>query len=137
MTADLAMSSPHTAAGRDPDSQARHLHPAALPQWHALLGLLWRERLERVTELSLAYHEAEDAASDVTIGRAARLTARRRSSKILHRAVRERRALAEIEAALSRLATGQFGWCEQCAGIISTVRLADAPQTRYCGSCDS
>src|ERR1022692_1778099 len=106
MTADLKISSPHTAAGRDPDRHGRHLHPAALPQWHALLGLLWRDRLERVTALSLAYHDAEDAAGDVASDRGTRLAAHRQATGILHLAVTERRALAEIEAALNRLAAG-------------------------------
>jgi RNA polymerase-binding transcription factor DksA len=136
MTADRAISSLHTAAGRDPDRQGRHLHPAALPQWHALLGLLWQDRLERVTQLSLAYHDAEAAAGDRTSDREARLAASRQASRVLHRAVTERRALAEIEAAISRLGTGRFGWCEQCGGVIATARLVHAPQIRYCASCD-
>jgi DnaK suppressor protein len=136
MTADLAISSPHTAAGRDPDRRGRHLHPAALPQWHALLGLLWRDRLERVTELSVAYHDADDAASDVASDGGTRLAARRQATGILHLAVTERRALAEIEAALNRLAAGRFGWCEQCGGVITTARLVRTPQARYCASCD-
>ena len=136
MTADLTISSPHTAAGRDPDRHGRHLHPAALPQWHALLGLLWRDRLERVTALSLAYHDAEDAAGDVASDRGTRLAAHRQATGILHLAVTERRALAEIEAALNRLAAGRFGWCEQCGGVITAARLVQTPQARYCASCD-
>ncbi len=136
MRADLASSSQHTAAGRDPDRLAGHLHPAALPRWHALLGFRWQERLQRVTMLSLAYHDAEDAASDVTSDRETRHAASRQASRILRRTVTERRALAEIEAALSRLANGRFGWCEQCGGVITPARLAETPQTRYCASCD-
>jgi DnaK suppressor protein len=136
MRADLASSSPHSPAGRDPDRPARHLNPAALPQWHALLGFLWQERLERITELSLAYHDAEDAASDVISDRETRQAARRQASRILRQTVTERRTLAEIEAALTRLATGRFGWCEQCGGSVTTSRLAETPQARYCASCD-
>ncbi|MGO9082337.1 MAG: hypothetical protein ACLQDY_25470 [Streptosporangiaceae bacterium] len=29
-----------------------------MPQWRALPELHWQQRLERLTELSLAYHEA-------------------------------------------------------------------------------
>jgi RNA polymerase-binding transcription factor DksA len=136
MTADLAISSLHTAAGRDPDRPGRQLHPAALPQWHALLGLLWQDRLARVTQLSVAYHDAEDAVGDRTSDSETRLAASRRASRILNRAVTERRALAEIEAALGRLGAGRFGWCEQCGGGITTARLVRAPQTRYCALCD-
>ncbi len=68
MTADLAIFPPPAAARRSPAAEARHLHPAALPQWRALLGFRWRERLERVTEFSLAYHDAEEAAADAGSG---------------------------------------------------------------------
>jgi len=63
MTADLAIFPPTAAARRSPAARARHLHPAALPRWRALLGCRWQERLERVTELSLAYHQAQEAAA--------------------------------------------------------------------------
>src|SRR6266851_476528 len=76
MTADLAIFPPPAAARRSPAAEARHLHPAALPQWRALLGLRWQQRLERVTEFSLAYHDAEEAAADAGSGRDARLAAR-------------------------------------------------------------
>ncbi len=136
MTTDLAIFPLPTAARRSPAAEARHLHPAALPQWRALLGIRWQERLKRVTAFSLAYHDAEEAAADPGSGRDARRAARRRASAELHRAAGERLALAEIESALSRLAAGRFGWCEQCGGAIAAARLAEIPQARYCPGCD-
>jgi len=135
MTADLAIFPPLAAARRSPAAEARHLHPAALPQWRALLGIRWQERLERVTALSLAYHDAEEAAAHPGSGQGARLAARRRARAELHRAAAERLALAEIESALSRLAAGRFGWCEQCGGAITAARLTEMPQARYCPEC--
>ncbi len=136
MTADLAIFPPPAAARRNPAAEARHLHPAALPRWRDLLGVRWQERLERIIELSLAYHDAHEAAADTGRGRDARLAARRRASQTMHQAVAERLALAEIEAALARLAAGCFGWCEQCGAAITTARLAAIPQARYCPACD-
>jgi DnaK suppressor protein len=136
MTADLAIFPPPAAAPRSPAAQARHLHPAALPRWRALLGVRWQQQLELVTEFSLAYHDASEAAADAGIGRDAWWAARRRASAALHRTVAERLALAEIEAALARLATGRFGWCEQCGAAITAARLAEKPQARYCPACD-
>jgi|SRR5450432_1433279 len=135
MTADPAILAP-AAARRSPAAQARHLHPAALPRWRALLGLRWQERLERVTELSLAYYAGREAAADLGSGRDARVAALRRASDALNRSVTERLALAEIEAALGRLAAGRFGWCQQCGAAITTERLAEIPQARYCPACD-
>jgi DnaK suppressor protein len=135
MSAKLAMISPRNAAGRSPDAGARHLVPGALPQWRALLELHWQERLERVTELSLAYHEARERAGEGS-GPATEGAEAQSARLILHRTVEERRALADIEAALARLDSGRFGWCEQCGAAVDVSRLAEAPQARYCLHCD-
>ena len=136
MTADLASFPPPTTARPGPAAQARHLHPAALPRWRARLGSRWQERLELLTEFSLAYHDARQAATDPGNGSDARWAARRRASAALRRAVAERFALAEIEAALARLATGRFGWCAQCGAAITEARLAENPQARCCPPCE-
>jgi RNA polymerase-binding transcription factor DksA len=159
MSADLAIGSPrtHPAIGspraradvgstlqvlpepgaaeavRRASEEAVHLAPEAMPRWRALLESHWRARLERVTELSLAYHDAEEAGSR-TDGRL--LTGAQQARPLLRQAVAERRELAEIEAALSRLTSGCFGRCERCGGAMSAVRLARFPQARYCGTCE-
>jgi DnaK suppressor protein len=136
MTADRASFPPPAAARRSPAAEARHLHPAALPRWRALLGTQWQEQLELVTELSRACHDAREAAADPRSGPHARQAARRRASAALHRAVAERLTLAEIEAALARLAVGRFGWCQQCGIPITAARLAELPRARCCPACE-
>jgi len=96
----------------------------SLMRRRAQLEKRWRDRLERVTALSLAYH---DAAQEDTDSRSARMIARQ--------AVAERQELAEIEAALDRLAGGSYGRCEQCGRPIGTALLSARPQARYCGAC--
>jgi DnaK suppressor protein len=135
MTAELASYPPPVAAPRSPAAEARHLHPAALPRWRALLGDRWQERLEIVTEFSLAYHDAREIA-DASTSPDAHRAARRRASAALRRAVAERLALAEIEAALARLGAGRFGWCEQCGAAITAAELAETPQARCCAACE-
>jgi RNA polymerase-binding transcription factor DksA len=124
MSADLAIGSPEAMPLA---SRAAHLAPDALPAWRTLLETHWRARLERVTELSLAYHDAEEA----------RTGPRAEGRALLRQAVVERRALAEIEAALSRLGSGRFGRCERCGGVVSAARLTHSPEARYCGSCET
>ena len=136
MTADLASFPPPATARPSPAAQARHLHPAALPRWRALLGSRWQERLGILTEFSVTYHDAQQAATDPGNAPDTRWAARRRASAALHRAVTERLALAEIEAALARLATGRFGWCAHCGAAIAEARLAEIPQARCCPSCE-
>ncbi|HEY5357923.1 MAG TPA: hypothetical protein VIJ82_09595 [Streptosporangiaceae bacterium] len=159
MSADVAMSSLRThrtnpaadSPGTRPDSSAVEL----APHWRALLEARWRASLERVTELSLAYYNAEEASARAAAGHLAdrrlpdrrqRLAGRRQASTrkagsrqarlLLRRAIAERRALAEIEVALTRLTNGCFGKCERCGGAVSTARLTRTPQARYCRACD-
>jgi DnaK suppressor protein len=138
MSADLVdIFPPHAVGRRSPANQARHLHPAALPHWRALLGSLRQQRLERATGLWLACRDARDAVADASGGGPdSAQAAWQRASAMWHRAVAEWRALGEIEEALSRLAAGRFGWCQQCGAAIAPGRLAEIPQTRYCPSCD-
>jgi RNA polymerase-binding transcription factor len=109
--------------------------PAGGPRWRARLEMRWRARLQEVTELSLAYHEAA-AAADRGGGEDG-LPARRllRLQGLQRRTVASRRALADTEEALARLSAGRYGRCESCAAAIPAQRLASAPETRYCDRC--
>jgi DnaK suppressor protein len=106
---------------------------AGLAQRRAQLESRWRTRLERVTQLSLAYHDAAQQARDGAPS--ARSRAARRARLLARRTVAERQALADIEAALDRLSHGQYGRCEQCREPISAALLARQPQARYCPAC--
>jgi len=54
---------------------------------------------------------------------------------LLRRTVSARRALADTEEALGRLAKGRYGRCEQCHHEISAKVLSQAPEERYCLGC--
>jgi len=43
--------------------------------------------------------------------------------------------LAELDAAAGRLASGWYGWCEQCGRPIGDERLAAMPSTQRCVTC--
>jgi DnaK suppressor protein len=133
MSAELAIGAPENAGAATPAAAhlAAHLAPETMPRWRALLESHWRARLERVTELSLAYHDAEDAGAGQPPARA------QSGPVLLRRAVAQRRALAEVEAALARLSNGRFGRCERCGGVVSATRLTRTPQARYCISCET
>ena len=100
------------------------------PRWRALLEDRWRARLEELTELSLAYHRAA-AVRDGLDGGAAPNQAQR----LLRRTVAARRKLADIEEALARLASGDFGHCEYCRAPLAVELLIAVPETRYCPPC--
>ncbi len=111
--------------------------PAGGPRWRALLEMRWRARLQEVTELALAYHEAAAAAAGHGGSGEGRLQVERvlRLQRLLRRTVISRRALADTEEALARLSAGRYGRCESCAGAIPAQRLAAMPETRYCARC--
>jgi RNA polymerase-binding transcription factor DksA len=97
------------------------------PRWRVILEERWRDRLQKVTELSLAYHGATAQAPGGLKDAGAR--------RLLSQAVTARRRLADTEDALGRLAAGGFGQCEQCRAPISDTLLAAAPEIRYCADC--
>ncbi len=70
--------------------------PARGPVWRALLEAQWRARLQEVTELSLAYHEA----AAVTAAAPPGPPRKRKLRQLLRRAIEARRALADTDEAL-------------------------------------
>jgi DnaK suppressor protein len=48
---------------------------------------------------------------------------------------RERRELDEIESALERIKTGEYGVCEACGSTIRRPRLQALPWARLCLAC--
>jgi hypothetical protein len=92
-----------------------------------MLEARWRDRLEELTELCVAFHES----GPVAPASPPRPSLRR----LMRRAVAARQALAETDAALRRVARGAFGWCEDCSAEIPAASLLSAPETRYCQGC--
>ena len=109
--------------------------PAGGPRWRALLEMRWRARLQEVTELALAYHEAAAAGGRGTGGGGDDRLQLQRLRRLQRRTVTSRRALADTEDALARLSAGRYGRCEGCAVAIAAQRLAATPETRYCARC--
>jgi RNA polymerase-binding transcription factor DksA len=105
----------------------REDNPQFGPRWRVILEERWQDRLQEVTELSVAYH-----------GAAARVSGGiedKRARQLLRQAVAARRRLADTEEALGRLAAGCFGQCEQCAALIQQALLLASPESRYCADC--
>lgn len=100
------------------------------PHWRALLEDRWRARLQEITALSLSYHQAATPADDWDTGAGSR-----QAERLLRRTVAARRKLADIEEALDRLVSGNFGRCEQCRSPLSRELLTAIPETRYCPAC--
>jgi DnaK suppressor protein len=100
------------------------------PWWRELLEARWRVRLQQVTELSLEFHDAAAAAPALGAGRPGPALER-----LMARATSARRALADTDDALARLASGRFGRCETCSAVIPARTLRAEPEVRYCARC--
>jgi RNA polymerase-binding transcription factor DksA len=129
------------AAGSASGAAARS--PGFLARRRGELEARWRTTLDQVTALSVAYHEAAAARPPDQGAPLADRTAEgppanpgdQDVSRLGRRVVAERQALAEIEAALDRIAGGQYGRCEQCHRPISAGLLTAQPETRFCSAC--
>jgi RNA polymerase-binding transcription factor DksA len=106
---------------------------AVLPMssWRRVLEKRWQARLLEVTELSVAFYETGERTGRGAGGTAAGRELRR----LQRRTVAARRALADTEEALGRLAAGSYGQCEQCAADIPARWLQSRPEARYCPRC--
>lgn len=102
----------------------RQHHNNRGPLWRAYLESRWQERVEEITQLSLAYHDAAEIREDVAEVR-----------RLLRSTVTARRKLADIEEALRRLTDGRFGQCEQCGSAVAETVLLAVPESRYCSDC--
>ncbi|WP_432994760.1 TraR/DksA family transcriptional regulator [Dactylosporangium sp. CA-233914] len=56
---------------------------------------------------------------------------------IATRAAAARRAIEEINAALSRVTAGTYGRCERCRNPIPDARLEILPHARFCVPCQA
>jgi DnaK suppressor protein len=106
---------------------APQMEPPGGAWWRTLLEARWRDRLQQLTELCVAFHESGTEALVSRTHPAPR--------RLMRQAVAARQALAETDAALRRLTRGTFGRCEDCSADIPASSLLRAPEVRYCPGC--
>lgn len=88
----------------------------------ALLARFAEQRSEAFVE-----HDPDDECAEANRNLARHL--------ILTNLDRERRTLQEIDVALHRIKTGDYGRCEICGTNIPDARLRALPWTRFCIHC--
>ncbi len=104
--------------------RARHhaLEKELSAQREALLARFAEQRSEAFVEL-----DRDDECAEANRNLARHL--------ILTNLDRERRTLQEIDVALQRMKTGDYGQCEICGTSIPDARLRALPWTRFCVHC--
>jgi RNA polymerase-binding protein DksA len=94
--------------------------------------LVRKEKIAAVAEVLRRSEQEEPARKPDQLDRAAEV----QSHEILAALqAAEARELAEIDAALNRVAKGHYGWCERCGGAVGQLRLRAVPETRLCMAC--
>ena len=100
-----------------------------------------RERLlaERAALLDASTGSAESrnpvALDQSSVGRLSRMDAMQQQAMALATERRRAVALARIDAALARIAAGDYGWCVQCGEAIAPRRRALDPAVPTCIAC--
>jgi DnaK suppressor protein len=110
-------------------------HPrlaASLPVLKARLEEQREFRIEQLVELAAEELADEELAHEELADTVATGT-RDEMSALLAAAARQ--ALADIESALQRMATGRYGTCLYCGVPIEMARLHAVPQTVLCEPC--
>ena len=99
-------------------------------------ALLEAERADLRAQLAeLGFGEAGGLKYDSNFADTSQVTAERGEAEALAGELRD--ALAEVEAAIARLADGTYGRCEQCGQPIAPARLEAKPAARRCIACAS
>ncbi|MFD5806035.1 TraR/DksA family transcriptional regulator [Streptomyces sp. NPDC127020] len=95
----------------------------------ALLDNLHEQRLfreEQVRQLAAAPPRTDDSDARASAARTEVRTELAASARMV---------LADVEAALRRLAEGRYGHCHLCRRPIDRAHLMIVPQARYCARC--
>lgn len=101
----------------------------------------YRDRLEaRRAELKSLSEGSEAARKPVeldqqSVGRLSRQDALQQQAMAKAQEVRRAAELLRIDAALTRIEAGEFGWCEECGEAIAEKRLDIDPTNAYCATC--
>ena len=97
----------------------------------ATLEEMWRQKVDQIVVLSMAYHD------DVPAETVHALTSRqaRGDTLLMNRVMRAHEDLALIEDAIDRIKAGTYGICDRCQRPISAGWLTETPYASDCPDC--
>lgn len=97
--------------------------------------LLDARRRLRQEDASAADARATVTLDQAAVGRLSRMDAMQQQQMALAEQRRRQQGLARIEAALGRLADGNYGECTACGELVAEARLAMDPAITLCLAC--
>jgi DnaK suppressor protein len=100
--------------------------------YRATLEELWRQKVDQIVVLSMAYHD------DVPAETVHALTSRQAGSDtvLMDRVMRAHEDLALIEDAIDRIKAGTYGICGRCGQAICAEWLDVNPYVTDCSGCN-
>jgi DnaK suppressor protein len=99
--------------------------------YRASLEELWRQKVDQIVVLSIAYHD--DLPSDSAADSAPSLPAT--NARLISRMLQAHEDLALIEDAIDRIKAGTYGICGSCEQPIAAGWLTAMPYARDCPDC--
>ena len=104
-----------------------------LDGWRARLGA----RRQELQELTASHHEQTRPVEldQARVGRLSRMDALQAQEMAAATERRRQLELDRIDAALERIATGEYGFCAKCGDEIGLERLGFDPTTPLCITC--
>jgi DnaK suppressor protein len=99
--------------------------------YRATLEELWRQKVDQIVMLSIAYHD--DLPSGSVAGSPSQQA--RSEARLMRRVLRAHEDLALIEDAIDRIKAGTYGICGSCEQAICADWLAESPYVRDCPTC--
>lgn len=101
----------------------------------ALAQELLRQRAVLVGEVADTEADLHTLAEDREIELEERAQEEREARLLIQFDDREKQEIAEIDAALRRIAEDTYGTCQGCREAITEARLQALPATRFCVAC--
>jgi DnaK suppressor protein len=106
------------------------------PQLKQIKTLLTQTQQQLQNCLNLDDAAAETVALDQgKVGRLSRMDALQQQAMAQASSTAHKQQLFNIARALDKIATGDYGYCEQCDDSILFARLQVQPEADYCVSC--
>src|SRR5258708_38828973 len=99
--------------------------------YRASLEELWRQKVDQIVVLSIAYHDDLPSGSAADGAPSPPTT----NARLMRRMLRAHEDLALIEDAIDRIKAGTYGICGSCEQAICADWLAQSPYVRDCPAC--
>lgn len=90
---------------------------------------------QRQSSNDTAEHRRPVELDQQSVGRLSRMDAMQQQAMAAAQDVRRHGRIRALEAAIRRMETGEFGWCDECGDYIGDARLDLDPTLMRCRSC--